>query len=84
MRQAAVGLNFIDIDHRSGTYPWRVERDLVIDFLGAHYLKSVIRRAVLFHLRYAVSYHDLEEIMAKRGVMVDHFALNCWVVKFAP
>ena len=75
MRQAAVELNFIDIDHRSGTYPWRVERDLVIDFLGAHYLKSVIRRAVLFHL---------EEIMAKRGVMVDHFALNCWVVKFAP
>jgi len=32
----------------------------------------------------AVSYRDLEEIMAERGVEVDHATLNRWVVKFSP
>ena len=45
---------------------------------------SVILHAVFFYLRYAVSYRDLEEIIAERGVKVDHATLNRWVVKFAP
>ena len=56
----------------------------MIDFKGVHYPKSVILYAVFFYLRYAVSYRDLEEIMAERGVRVDHATLNRWVVKFAP
>tara|TARA_B110000008_G_scaffold264913_1_gene289613 strand:+ start:307 stop:573 length:267 start_codon:yes stop_codon:yes gene_type:complete len=35
-------------------------------------------------VRYAVSYRDLEEIMAERGVKVDHATLNRWVVKYSP
>ncbi|MGB0508396.1 MAG: IS6 family transposase, partial [Pikeienuella sp.] len=34
--------------------------------------------------RYGVSYRDLEEIMAERGVEIDHATLNRWVVKFSP
>jgi putative transposase len=56
----------------------------VTDFKGVHYPKSVILHAVFFYLRYAVSYRDLEEILAERGVTVDHATLNRWVVKFAP
>ena len=56
----------------------------VIEFKGVYYPKSVILHAVFFYLRYAVSYRDLEEIMAERGVKVDHATLNRWVVKFAP
>ena len=56
----------------------------VIDFKGVHYPKSVILHAVFFYVRYAVSYRDLEEILAERGVTVDHATLNRWVVKFAP
>jgi putative transposase len=44
----------------------------------------VILHVVLFYLRCAVSYRDLEEILAERGVKVDHAALNRWVVTFAP
>jgi putative transposase len=44
----------------------------------------VILYAVFFYLRYAVSYRDLEEIMAERGAEVDHATLNRGVVKFAP
>jgi len=40
--------------------------------------------AVFFYLRYAVSYRDLGEIMAERGVEVDHATRHRWVVKFAP
>lgn len=29
VRHTAVGLNFLDVYHRSGLYPWTVERDLV-------------------------------------------------------
>lgn len=56
----------------------------MIEFKGVHYPRSVILHAVFFYLRYAVSYRDLEEIMAERGVIVDHATLNRWVVKFAP
>ena len=57
---------------------------MAIDFKGSHYPKTVILYAVYFYVRYAVSYRDLEEIMAERGVDVDHATLNRWVVKFAP
>jgi putative transposase len=51
---------------------------------GAQFPKSVILHAVFFYVRYAVSYRDLEEILAERGVTVDHAMLNRWVVKYAP
>jgi len=55
-----------------------------IDFKGSHYPKDVILYAVVFYVRYAVSYRNLEEIMAERGVQVDHATLNRWVVKYSP
>ncbi len=51
----------------------------MIDFKGAHYPKDVILFAVWFYVRFPVSYRDLEEIMAERGVEVDHATLNRWV-----
>lgn len=67
---------------------WRLQRREgnggMIDFKGSHYPKSVILHAVFFYVRYAVSYRDLEEILAERGVDVDHATLNRWVVKYAP
>ncbi|MBB3458712.1 transposase-like protein [Rhizobium sp. BK313] len=57
---------------------------IMVDFKGSHYPKDVILYAVFFYVRYAVSYRDLEEIMAERGVVVDHATLNRWVVKYAP
>lgn len=56
----------------------------MIDFKGSHYPKDVILYAVFFYVRYVVSYRDLEEIMAERGVNVDHTTLARWVVKYSP
>lgn len=57
---------------------------VTIDFKGSHFPKNVILYAVFFYVRYGVSYRDLEEIMAERGVEIDHATLNRWVVKFSP
>lgn len=56
----------------------------MIDFKGNHYPKDAVLYAVFFYVRYAVSYRDLEEILAERGLTVDHTTLNRWVVKYAP
>ena len=54
-----------------------------VSFKGAHFPKDIILHAVFFYLRYGVSYRDLEEIMAERGVKVDHATLNRWVERYA-
>jgi putative transposase len=55
----------------------------MIDLKGMQYPKHVILFAVFFYVRYGVSYRDLEDIMQKRGVNVDHATLNRWVVKYS-
>lgn len=47
----------------------------MIDFKGVRYPKSVILHAVFFYVRYGVSYRDLEEILAERGVSADRATL---------
>ncbi len=46
---------------------------MAIDFKGAHFPKSVILHAVFFYVRYPVSYRDLQEILAERGVVSQIF-----------
>jgi NADPH2:quinone reductase len=41
LRQTAVGLNFLDVYHRSGLYKWPVERDLVPGSEGAGVVEAV-------------------------------------------
>ena len=55
----------------------------MVSFKGAQFPQDVILHAVFFYVRYGVSYRDLEEILAERGVVVDHATLNCWVVRYA-
>ena len=55
----------------------------MVNFKGSQFPKAVILYAVWFYVRFPVSYRDLEEIMAERGVEVDHATLNRWVEKFS-
>lgn len=41
LRQTAIGLNFIDVYHRSGLYPWGVDRDLIAGSEGAGVVEAV-------------------------------------------
>jgi IS6 family transposase len=45
---------------------------------------EVILLAVRWYLRYGLSYRDVEELLAERGVEVDHVTLFRWVQRFTP
>jgi transposase-like protein len=53
-------------------------------FKGCHFLSEIILLNVRWYCRYPLSYRNLEEMMAERGVEVDHSTINRWVLKFAP
>lgn len=56
----------------------------MISFKSALFPKEVILFAVFFYVRYTVSYRDLQEIMAERGIILNHATLNRWVPKYSP
>ena len=53
-------------------------------FSGFRFPPEVIHLAVRWYLRYGLSYRDLEELLAERGVEVDHVTLFRWVQRFTP
>jgi IS6 family transposase len=53
-------------------------------FKWHHFLPEIILLNVRWYCRYSLSYRNLEEMMAERGVAVDHSTINRWVLKFAP
>ncbi|MDS1137802.1 DDE-type integrase/transposase/recombinase [Nitratireductor indicus] len=48
-------------------------------FKGGHFDHSVIRLCVRWYLAYVLSLRDLKEMMAERGVSVDHSTNHCWL-----
>jgi transposase-like protein len=53
-------------------------------FTGFRFPREVIVLAVRWYLRYGLSYRDLEELLAERGVQVDHVTIYRWVQRFTP
>ena len=44
----------------------------------------VILLCVRWPLRYSLTYLDLEEILAERGLTVDHVTIWRWVQRYSP
>jgi transposase, IS6 family len=53
-------------------------------FAGFCFPPEVIVLAVRWYLRVALSYRDVEELLAERGVEVDHVTIYRWVQRFTP
>jgi putative transposase len=45
---------------------------------------EVIRHAVWLYLRFTLSYRDVEELLAERGLEVSYETVRRWVLKFGP
>src|SRR6201993_3853374 len=56
----------------SGLFKWR------------QFEPEVILLAVGWYLRFSLSYRDVEELLAERGVHVDHVTVWRWVQRYAP
>ena len=53
-------------------------------FTGFWFPREVIVLAVRWYLRYGLSYRDVEELLAERGIEVDHVTIYRWVQRFTP
>ena len=53
-------------------------------FSGRHFPKDVILTTIRWYLRYKLSYRDIEELIAERGIDVDHSTINRWTHRYAP
>ena len=53
-------------------------------FAGFRFSPDVISVAVRWYLRYGLSYRDVEELLAERGITVDHVTVYRWVQRFTP
>ncbi|MCW2648804.1 MAG: putative transposase, partial [Pseudonocardiales bacterium] len=51
---------------------------------GYRFPREVIAVAVRWYLRYGLSYRDVEELLAERGIDVDHVRVYRWVQTFTP
>jgi putative transposase len=50
-------------------------------FKGRHFNQSGILLCVRWYLAYNLSLRDLEEMMAERGLSVDHSTVHRWVTQ---
>jgi transposase-like protein len=53
-------------------------------FKGFRFPPEIIVLAVRWYLRYGLSYRDVEELLAERGIEVDHVTIYRWVQRFTP
>jgi transposase-like protein len=53
-------------------------------FAGYRFPPEVIVLAVRWYLRFGLSSRDVEELLAERGIEVDHVTVYRWVQRFTP
>ena len=63
---------------------WTVTQNRPALFRGRHFEDVIVILCVRWYLRYSLSYRDLEEMMAERGLSLDHVTIWRWVQHYAP
>mgnify|MGYP001497840276 CR=1 FL=1 len=55
-----------------------------ISFKRHRFPPDIIRHAVWLYFRFTLSFRDVEEMLAQRGIEVSYETIRCWTVKFGP
>jgi putative transposase len=55
-----------------------------ISFKRHRFPPDVIRHAVWLYFRFTLSFRDVEEMLAQRGIEVSYETIRCWTIKFGP
>jgi putative transposase len=55
-----------------------------ISYARHRFPPDVIRHAIWLYLRFTLSYRDVEDLLAERGLIVSNEAIRRWVLKFGP
>src|SRR5215218_2640770 len=55
-----------------------------ISYARHQFPAEIIRHAVWLYLRFTLSYRDVEELLAERGIETSYESIRRWVLKFGP
>src|SRR6266849_2659248 len=55
-----------------------------ISYARHQFPPAVIQHAVWIHLRFTLSYRDVEDLLAERGLDISYETVRRWVLKFGP
>jgi putative transposase len=55
-----------------------------ISFKRHRFPADVIRHAVWLYFRFSLSFRDVEDLLAQRGIEVSYETIRCWTIKFGP
>ena len=55
-----------------------------ISYCRHRFPAELIRHAVRLYLRFTLSYRDVEELLAERGLDISYETIRRWVLKFGP
>src|SRR4051794_504901 len=53
-------------------------------YAGYRFPRDIIQRAVWMYLRFTLSFRDVEELLAERGITVTYETVRRWVLTFGP
>ena len=57
---------------------------MTISFARHQFPPEIIRHAVWLYVRFTLSYRDVEDLLAERGLDVSYETVRRWVLKFGP
>jgi putative transposase len=57
---------------------------MTISFALHQFPPEIIRHAVWLYMRFTLSYRDVEDLLAERGLDVSYETVRRWVLKFGP
>ena len=55
-----------------------------LSYSGYRFPADIIQRAVWIYFRFTLSFRDVEELLADRGITVSHESIRRWVLAFGP
>ena len=55
-----------------------------ISYVRHRFPPSIIQRAVWLYFRFPLSFRDVEEMLAERGIDVSYETIRRWILKFGP
>src|SRR4051794_31933924 len=90
-RAVRAALSVVDVVARALSRRRRVGRRLgyvdpmtSLSYRGHRFPAPIIQHAIWLYLRFTLSYRDVEELLAERGLDLSYETIRRWVLKFGP
>ena len=55
-----------------------------LSYRGHRFPAPIIQHAIWLYIRFTLSYRDVEELLAERGLDLSYETIRRWVLKFGP